>query len=62
MNTLTVTSVVSCQISQGWSKILSLPYGLDEYKAAVNSENSVLISFCEGGRTHTPTPTPGYHL
>lgn len=61
MNTLTVTSVVSCQTSQGWSKILSLPYGLDEYKAAVTSENSVHISFHQHRKnthtyTHTQTP------
>lgn len=60
MNTLKVTAVVSCQTSQGWIKILNLPYGLDEYKAAVTSENSVHISFHEhrkNARAHTHTHT-----
>lgn len=55
MNTLKVTSVVTCQTSQGWIKILSLPYGLGEYKAAVTSENAVHISFNEHKNTHTHT-------
>lgn len=58
MNTLKVTSVVTCQTSQSWIKILSLPYGLDEYKAAVTSENTVHISFHEHRKnTHTHTRT-----
>lgn len=54
MNTLKVTSVVSCQTNRGRIKILGLPYGLDEYKAAVTSENSVHISLHEHRKnTHT---------
>lgn len=59
MNTLKVTSIVSCQTSQGWIKILGLPYGLDEYKAAVTSENSVRISFLN---TEEHTHTQGCQL
>lgn len=56
MNTLKVTSVVTCPASQGWIKILGLLYGLDEYKAAATSENSVHISFHERRKnTHTHT-------
>lgn len=58
MNTLKVTSVVSCQTNRGRIKILGLPYGLDEYKAAVTSENSVHISLHEHRKnTHTHTHT-----